>query len=113
MAEYIVHTDARIYVQLKTKPSYTVSCSVWEDFLAIPADIRPAKLQSPSNSSSLQLYLSMRAFTVFGLQSTRDRITYPEGTFFFATPTKAGGVTRAEKEVEEQPAEEWVQNQLI
>lgn len=113
--QYNIHTNARIYVRLKTDPRYTVSCSVWDDFLAIALNDNelPKGLQSPRNASNLRLFLSMQAFTVFGLQHTSNNIIYPAGTFFFATPTKTGGVTRAEKEVEEQPVEEWVQNQLI
>ena len=115
MAEYIVHTDARIYVQLKTKPEYTVSCSVWEDFPARKAKESewPSELQPPPKSKHYLHLIALGSFKVFGLSSNPGKPIYPPGTCFYAWPTVEAGVERVVEPAAARHKEVMVQDSFL
>jgi hypothetical protein len=94
--EYTIHEEARIYVRMKTKPRYTVLCTVYDEFHAREAtdDEWPKELQAPPRSKGYLHLVALGYFKVFGISSNPGTPKYPPGTFFFAWPTVKAGVTK-------------------
>lgn len=112
---YQVTPGARIVVDQKSHPGQFA----WATVRTVIYAIKQASKDLPESyhhrkEPSMQLYLAMNAFSLTGYNYHPDSSGYYEpGTFFFATSTEGGGVTRKESEDGKNKNSHWKQDLLL
>lgn len=111
---YEIVPSSRIKVEMKSHPGWFAWATVKTVITAIqrlPNDL--PELYRNLREPGMELFFSMNAFSLGGYSyHPETEATYDEGTYFFATHTKAGGVTRQKKEKNQHIPKVWHQTRF-